>query len=89
MMTIKGLKISSIGSLIGSIMSLIFIFTQDYFGIIGLDGSIYYIDTLPVEFNITHFVLVNFLTIAFGTIIALLPAYISVKTEIIKAIKFN
>lgn len=89
MMTLKGLRISLIGSFVGSLLSLIFIYIQSNFGIISLDGSIYYIDTLPVVFNVSQFVLVNSLSITFGTIIALLPAYISIRTEIIKAIKFN
>ncbi len=89
LMVKKGIKISIYGSLIGSILSLIFLLVQYNFEIIKLDGSIYYIDSLPVSLNFGHFVIVNLSTITLGTIVSLLPAYISVKMEILKAIKFN
>lgn len=89
LMLLKGFRISLIGSLVGSILSLILLLVQKYFEIIKLDGSIYYIDALPVSLNLNYFLMVNAFTILLGTLIALLPAYVSVKTEIIKAIKFN
>lgn len=88
LMLIKGFKISLYGSLIGSLLSFSFLLIQDNFKIIKLDGSIYYLDALPVSINFEYFLFVNLFAILLGSIVALLPAYIAVRTEIIKAIKF-
>lgn len=89
LLLVKGFRISLLGAFLGTSISLILLLSQHYFEIIKLDGSIYYIDSLPIAFNWSYFVIVNIFTILLGTIVSLLPAYVSVKIDIIKAIKFN
>ncbi|HRP02903.1 MAG TPA: FtsX-like permease family protein [Candidatus Kapabacteria bacterium] len=85
----KGFKITLIGSLIGNLISFLLLFLQFKYEFIKLNGSIYYIDALPVSIKFSYFLWVNIFTIFLGTVVAFLPAYIASKSEILKAIKFN
>ncbi len=85
----KGFKISMIGTVIGSFLSISFLYLQYNYDLIKLDGNIYYIDSLPVSFNYYNFLFVIVSTLLLGTAVSVLPAYISVRTEILKALKFN
>lgn len=77
------------GLLWGNIIGIGFIIIQQYFNILPLDPQIYYLDTVPVSFNLVNIFFINILTIITCLIILLIPSYLITKINPVKAIKFN
>ena len=73
------------GNLIGIGLLLI----QKITHIIPLDPNVYYLDTVPVSFNIWHIIGINLLTILTTMVILIVPSYLVSKINPVKAIKFN
>ena len=59
------------GMLWGNVIGLAFYFIQKWFGLFRLDPETYYMDTVPVSFNIWIFLLLNV-----GTLLASGPSYL-------------
>lgn len=81
--------LAGIGVALGCVFSLLFSYIQIKYNLISLDGSIYFIDSLPIVINPIYYVLIGLMTLVLAVIVALIPAYISMKTNIIYALKFN
>ena len=77
------------GLLWGNIIGIAFILIQSYFNVLPLDPQIYYLDSVPVSFNVLNILLINILTIVTCLIILIIPSYLITKIKPIKAIKFN
>lgn len=77
------------GLLWGNIIGIGFILIQQYFNVLPLDPQIYYLDTVPVSFNLINIFLINLLTITTCLFILLIPSYLITKISPVKAIKFN
>ncbi|MFC2086395.1 ABC transporter permease [Bacteroidota bacterium] len=85
----QALYITGRGLLWGNIIGILICVLQYYFGLIKLDPTTYYIDTVPINFNWLYFVLLNFGTLIITYLMLLLPSYIVAKISPVKAIKFN
>lgn len=85
----QGLKISTTGVVAGSLISILFIFLQSKYELIKLKGDIYFLNVLPVEFDIFHFLIVSLLTLIMAYFSTYIPARVAAKIKPIKAIRFS
>lgn len=64
------------GMLWGNVIGLAFYFLQKWFGIFKLDPETYYMDTVPVSFNILLFLLLNIGTLLASVLMLLGPSFL-------------
>ena len=64
------------GMLWGNAIGLAFYFLQKWFGIFKLDPETYYMDTVPVSFNILLFLLLNIGTLLASVLMLLVPSFL-------------
>ena len=76
------------GLFFGNCIALGFAFLQKKFSIISLDPSIYYMNTVPINFDITAIILLNIGTVIVCYLILIIPSMIITKITPIKAIRF-
>jgi len=72
----------------GNCIALGFAFLQQQFSIISLDPSIYYMNTVPINFDFTAILLLNLGTIVMCYLILIIPSIIITKITPVKAIRF-
>ncbi|UKN03063.1 ABC transporter permease [Paracrocinitomix mangrovi] len=73
----------------GNLLGIGLIVIQYYTGVFTLNPEVYYLDTVPVNLNIFHILLVNLLTIVVVRITLILPSFLITRIDPIKAIKFD
>lgn len=73
----------------GNLIGLVLLLIQKTTKIIPLDPSVYYLDTVPVNLNITHILFINLFTIITCMVVMIIPSYLVSKISPIKAIKFD
>ncbi len=73
----------------GNCIALSFAFLQNKFSIISLDPSIYYMNTVPINFDFTAILLLNIGTIIICYLILIIPSIIVAKITPVKAIRFT
>lgn len=78
-----------IGMLLGNILGLGLLFTQDQFEWLKLDQESYFIKTAPVAWVWGRFLLVNIGTLIICTLFMLIPTVIITKINPVKAIRFD
>jgi lipoprotein-releasing system permease protein len=85
----KGLQLTLKGLVWGNVIGLGFCLIQYYFKLIPLDPENYYMDTVPINWNLWAFVLLN-LTILFVTMLAILiPSVLISRIRPVTAIRFD
>lgn len=67
------------GMLWGNLIGLTFYFVQSQFGLFKLNPETYYVDTVPVSFNIWLFLLINIGTLLVSVLMLLGPSYLITK----------
>lgn len=77
------------GMLWGNIVGLLFCFIQSKFQIFKLNPETYYIDHVPVEFNIWLFLLLNIGTFIVSVLMLLGPSYLISRIHPAKSIQFE
>jgi lipoprotein-releasing system permease protein len=77
------------GLIAGNIAGLAIGFLQKYTGAIGLDETSYYINVVPVEFNLTDILLINGLSLLLCFAALLLPVLLVTRITPVKAIRFS
>jgi len=77
------------GLLLGNIIGIGLAAIQYYFKIIPLDPDTYYMDTIPIYFNLGYLITLNVGTIAVTAIMMLWPSHIISKISPIKALRFD
>jgi lipoprotein-releasing system permease protein len=83
------MRIIILGLLFGNIFGLGISLIQKHFGIIKLNESAYYLNTVPIEINPVHIILLNLGSFVTCLLILLIPARFISKINPIKTIKFN
>lgn len=73
------------GNLIGVGLCLI----QHYFGVIGLDPAVYYLDAVPVDLNPLSLLLLNIGTLCASMLMLLGPSYLIARIDPAKSIRFE
>lgn len=86
---INSVFLLSRGLLWGNVLGVGLIAIQHYTGIVSLNPEVYYLDVVPVNFNITHILLINFLTIIICILTLYIPSLLITKIDPVKAIKFD
>jgi lipoprotein-releasing system permease protein len=85
----NGMYLIARGMLIGNLIGFGFGFLQDQFKLIPLDAENYYMDYVPIEWNLTMILLVNTLTFLLVSLILLVPTAIIARIQPVRAIRFD
>lgn len=64
------------GLLIGNVVALLLLAVQHVSGVVKLDPTIYYVDTVPVEFNWPVFLALNMGTLLISIFVLIAPSYL-------------
>jgi lipoprotein-releasing system permease protein len=81
--------LTSRGMLWGNAIGIGIILLQKVFHIIKLNPATYYVDVVPVNFNILHIVLLNIGCITITTLMLVVPSYLVGKISPDKSIRFD
>ncbi|MCC9136289.1 ABC transporter permease [Pontibacter silvestris] len=85
----RGLNLTIKGLLWGNLIGIGFCAIQDYFKIIPLDPDNYYMDTVPISWNIGMIIILNVITLLLTMLAILIPASMVARIKPVKAIKFD
>lgn len=77
------------GILWGNIIGISLCLLQQYFQCIPMDPKMYYLNSVPINLNIFHLIIVNGITLIFCLVVMILPSYLAAKIQPVKAIRFN
>jgi lipoprotein-releasing system permease protein len=86
---IQGILIGGVGSLVGCLAALIICALQAKYKIIALQGSIYFLSAVPIEFAWQHYALVIGISLVMSIGAAWIPARIGGRIPILKALRFQ
>jgi lipoprotein-releasing system permease protein len=78
-----------VGLLWGNLIGIVICLVQKRFHLISLDPTSYYLDTVPINLNALHILLLNLGTILITFIFLLLPSMIIARISPEKSIRFN
>jgi lipoprotein-releasing system permease protein len=81
--------LTSRGMLWGNIIGIAIILIQKYFHLIKLNQATYYVDVVPVNFNILHILLLNIGCLLVTTFMLVIPSYLVSKISPDKSIRFD
>ncbi len=81
--------LTSRGMLWGNAIGIAIILLQKMFHLIKLNPATYYVDVVPVNFNIVHILLINIGCIAITTLMLIIPSYLVSKISPDKSIRFD
>ena len=77
------------GMLIGNAIGLLFCWLQDKFHLVKLDASVYYIDSVPIEFKWVFFVGVNAVTLIISSAVIFGSSFLISIGKPVKAMRFE
>jgi lipoprotein-releasing system permease protein len=77
------------GMLWGNILGILIIIAQKTFNLIALDPKTYYVDFVPMNFSLTHIIILNLASISITTLMLLIPSYLVSKISPDKTIRFD
>ncbi len=77
------------GMLYGNIIGLSLCFLQSQFHVFKLDPATYYVDRVPVEFNIWIYLLLNVCTLVVAVLMLIGPSYLVTRIHPARAIRFE
>lgn len=77
------------GMLWGNAIGLAFYFLQKWFGIFRLDPETYYMDTVPVSFNILLFLLLNIGTLSASVLMLVAPSYLITRIQPASSMRYE
>lgn len=77
------------GMLWGNIIGLLFVGVQSSFRLFKLDPATYYVDSVPVEFNLWWWVLLNVCTLLVSVLMLVGPSYLITRIHPAKSIRFE
>jgi lipoprotein-releasing system permease protein len=81
--------LTSRGMLWGNVIGIALILLQKFFQIIKLNPATYYVDVVPVNFNILHILLLNAGSLLITTFMLIVPSYLVSKISPDKSIRFD
>lgn len=77
------------GMLWGNLIGLAFVMVQSQFRLFKLDSATYYVDSVPVEFNVWWWVLLNVCTLLVSVLMLVGPSYLITRIHPAKSIRFE
>jgi len=84
-----GIFIITRGIVLGDIIGIGLILLQKNFGIVHLNPQTYYVNTVPVEVNLIHWILINVATMIISIAVLVLPSYLISYINPSKTIRFE
>ncbi len=78
-----------IGLLWGNLIGLVICLVQKHLNLVSLDPTSYYLDTVPINLNLSHILLLNLGTITITFLFLLIPSMIIARISPDKSIRFN
>jgi len=85
----QGLGIGVIGTALGCGIGYTACLIQQHYGIIHLNGDLYYLDTAPIAFEPIHGIIVCSFTLCLSIAATFIPALIAVKITPVRALQFR
>jgi lipoprotein-releasing system permease protein len=85
----RGLSLTLKGLLWGNVIALGFCYIQDRFKLIPLDPENYYMDTVPINWDVPVFVLLNVITLVLTMLSIIIPTFMITRIRPVNAIKFD
>ena len=73
----------------GNLIGLAFVLVQSQFRLFKLDPATYYVDSVPVEFNVWWWVLLNVCTLLVSVLMLVGPSYLITRIHPAKSIRFE
>jgi lipoprotein-releasing system permease protein len=86
---LQGVVIAVIGTVLGNILSFTICWLQLEFKFFSLPSSIYFMSSVPIDFEWSNFALVSFVSISLSILAAYIPASLASKLDPIRAIRLN
>lgn len=77
------------GMVWGNVIGLTLCFVQGQFHVFALDPNIYYIDRVPIEFNLWWYLLLNVSTLAVSVLMLVGPSYLVTRIHPARSIRFE
>lgn len=77
------------GLLFGNLLALIFAYLQSKYHLIPLDADAYYLDYVPVDFNLTSLLIVNLSAIVISSLVLILPSHLIAKLSPASSLRFE
>lgn len=84
-----GVRLSLKASVTGAILAFILSELQINYGLIKLDSSVYFLDTVPISINPVHYLIVITNAVIITAIVVAIPSIISSKIRPLKVIRFS
>lgn len=85
----QGVSLGFIGALIGTFIAYSFCWLQIEFKLIKLNGDIYFLDSLPIDINIVHYVIVIGTAVGLSFLSTIIPSLIATRINTISALRFR
>ena len=77
------------GMLIGNIVGLGLMVLQKLTGVVKLDAATYYVDVVPVEFNLPAILLLNAATLVVSVFVLIAPSFLASKVHPAKSMRYE
>lgn len=81
--------LTGVGLLWGNVIGLSLCLAQKYLDLVSLDPGSYYLDTVPINLNLLHILLLNLGTLSITFIFLLIPSMIIARISPDRSIRFN
>ena len=85
---LRSISIGVVGAALGSAIAFAFVWMQDTFHLIRLDGAIYYVSELPVSFSPAPFIIVPAISIGLCVLVAIAPMVLASRVSPARAMAF-
>lgn len=77
------------GLIIGNVLGLLVCWLQSTFHFVKLDASVYYIDSVPIEYNWIFFIAVNVITLVISSIVIFGSSFLISLSKPVKSMRFE
>lgn len=85
----QGLTFGAVGTLSGCLLGFLACWLQATYKIISLKGEIYFLDAVPIEFALWHYLVVIGVSMFFCFLATLIPSFIASRIRLLRALQFR
>lgn len=85
----QGLTFGAVGTLSGCLLGFLACWLQATYKVISLKGEIYFLDAVPIEFALWHYLIVIGVSMFFCLLATLIPSVIAARVRPLKALQFR